>query len=268
MTHRSLIVCIAMVGILVIGWAAGVPTASADIAWNNNSTDWLWNTTSKNWWNGSNNVAYAAGDAVVFDDTSPAGTITISNGGVGVAPASVSVSASCGTYTIAGAGAGDVIKGTGSLTKSGGSTLILNTANTYDWTTVSAGTLKLGAPGALRAGSALYFTGGTLDLNNFNASVRYLGGPGGGTVTNVSGASTSQLTVTGAEFWPNGPLYYRGDIIGNVKLIVDIKSSDYGPAGLSGNNTYTGGTVVNNGTLLATSTGRAARTTTRRVPSL
>ena len=35
-----------------------------------------------------------------------------------------------------------------------------------------------------------------------------------------------------------------------MKLIVDIKSSDYGPAALSGNNTYTGGTVVNNGTLM------------------
>ena len=66
-----------------------------------------------------------------------------------------------------------VISGGGSVCKSGAGTLTLSGANTYFWTTVSAGTLKLGAPGALPAGSGLYFTGGTLDLNNFNASVRY-----------------------------------------------------------------------------------------------
>ena len=122
-----------------------------------------------------------------------------------------------------------VISGGGSVCKSGTGTLTLSGANTYFCTTVSAGTLKLGAPGALPTGSGLWGDGGTLDLNNFNASVRLLGGLGGGTITNASGASTSELTITGVTDWWNGPLYYPGSISGNVRTIISGGTPPDGP---------------------------------------
>ena len=84
----------------------------------------------------------------------------------------------------------------GALTKVGTGTLQLNGANTYTGaTTISNGTLKLGANNAIPIGSLLTITaGGTLNRNSF-------GGPVGG------------LNMTGGVITGGGELDWAADVI-------------------------------------------------------
>jgi autotransporter-associated beta strand protein len=138
------------------------PTA---LTWNNiggSGNGTLWDTSQQNWNNGSGAATYADGSNVTFNDTNN------SNYGVTlyttVTPGSVTVNNSNGNYTISGAGS---IAGTGAFSKSGSGVLTLSNTgiNTYSGgTTVSAGTLLIGAAGALPAASNVTITGGTLQL--------------------------------------------------------------------------------------------------------
>lgn len=93
--------------------------------------------------------------------------------------------------------AGVIKNGTGAarLTKVGTGTLTLTGANTYTGeTVVVAGTLKVGAAGALPAASALTLSpGSTLDLGGFAASAASLAGSG---TLKVSAAGTLALSGT------------------------------------------------------------------------
>jgi autotransporter-associated beta strand protein len=134
---------------------------------------------------------------------------------------------------------GDVGNGNGSmaLTKSGAGTQILSGTNTYGGnTTISAGTLRLGASGVIPNASSVSVSGtGTLDLNGFNETIKGLSGAG--TVDNTA-AGNSILTVNdGGNF--SGNITDSG--AGTLAL---VKSVD-GDLVLSGNNTYTGGTTLN-----------------------
>ena len=136
---------------------------------------------------------------------------------------------------------GGVISGTGSLTVLGNGTLTLTGANTYTGTTrVQAGTLMGDAANVFSANSpTTVISGGTLDLGGFNQTVTSLAG--GGTVTN-SGPGSAILTNQGASS------FFTGDINGPVGL---IQNSPGNTLTLSGNNTYSGETIVAAGTLNA-----------------
>ncbi|NKC49440.1 hypothetical protein HED54_20260 [Ochrobactrum anthropi ATCC 49188] len=124
------------------------------------------------------------------------------------------------------------IDGSGPLTKSGDGTLTLSGTNTYSGGTfINGGVVSVGADSNLGASSGtLSFDGGTLHLTgSFNNSRAVTLGAGGGTI------QTSLLHSN--EF--------SGTIGGTGKLT----KNGAGTLTLAGDNSYTGGTVVNAGVL-------------------
>ena len=95
------------------------------------------------------------------------------------------------------------ITGAGVLTVNGPGTLVLAASNNYSGgTTLSTGSLQMGAVGALGTGS-LTISSGTLDLNGYNTAVGSLSGPGGLITDNSPATGTTTLTVnqtTSASF--------------------------------------------------------------------
>ncbi|GAB5559230.1 MAG: autotransporter-associated beta strand repeat-containing protein [Synoicihabitans sp.] len=128
------------------------------------------------------------------------------------------------------------LTGTGGLNKLGAGTLTLNGANTYaGGTTVEAGTLLLGASGAVAPNTPHTVNGGTLDLNNFDLTASSLSGTGG-----LVDIGTANLTVD-----QSGNTTYGGIISGTGGLTKQGTDK----LTLSGTHTYTGGTTISGGTL-------------------
>jgi len=187
----------------------------------------------------------------------------------------------------------DVIAtGSGTMTKDGLGTLILNAANTYTGaTTVNAGILNIRNATGLGtiAGGTNVYSGATLQLqNNINIgnealTLRGAGASGqNGALVNISGTNnyaglltlgatstissdsgtlnlTNLGTITGATFG----LTLRGSGNGSVSSIIGTTSGTLTKSGtgtwtLTGANTFTGATTVNGGTLtLANGSGSA-----------
>jgi autotransporter-associated beta strand protein len=138
----------------------------------------------------------------------------------------------------------------GSLVKNTAGTLILSGLNTYTgYTAVVAGTLQTNAVNTLPNKSMVGVgSGATLDLHNFSQSV--------GSIVNVNGTGgiiklgTAVLT-TGSD----GQNAIFSGVIQDSGRLVKVGS---GGLNLTGANTYTGGTTINAGVLLANnSTGSA-----------
>ncbi len=112
--------------------------------------------------------------------------------------------------------------------------------NTFTGTTIlSAGILELGNATALQS-STVVPSGGTLNLNSFNATLGSLGGSGSLSLTNGT------LTVGG-----NGnSTTFAGTLVGLATLI----KTGSGLFVLAGNNSYSGLTTINAGTLEASTT--------------
>ncbi len=129
-------------------------------------------------------------------------------------------------------------------------TILLNSANSYTGSTTiatgSTGTLALGAPGALPAGTALTVNGGTLDVNFNGASndqmVSSLAGSGG-SVTNSDPINTRTLTVNQSS--AGGATTFSGQIAGNLNLT----KAGSGTLILANGGSYSGQTMVTGGVL-------------------
>jgi autotransporter-associated beta strand protein len=122
-------------------------------------------------------------------------------------------------------------------TKTTAGTVTLSGANTYTGlTTVSNGTLALGAANRLADTSALTVTGGTFDLGTFTETVA---------AVSITGGTIANGTLTGASY----------DLqAGTVSAIlagssITATKTTGGTVTLSGANTYTGLTTISNGTL-------------------
>jgi autotransporter-associated beta strand protein len=144
--------------------------------------------------------------------------------------------------TVGGAFPG-VIAGTGgfALGSLSTSTLTLSGANTYTGgTTINAGTLAYGASNVLANSGAVNVAGGTLNIGAFNDTV--------GAVTLTSGAiSGTTGTLTGSSY-----AVQSGTISANLGGgAAALTKSTAGTVTLSGANSYSGGTTVNAGTLIA-----------------
>jgi autotransporter-associated beta strand protein len=130
----------------------------------------------------------------------------------------------------------------------GGTWTINSETNVWGKTAVLAGTLRLGRENALPATTTLTVGGGSatavLDLNGFNQIISGLTSGGSNTkrITNSVGAAT--LIVSNAYDFS-----YSGSILGNITLTKE----SFGKLTLSGASTYTGDTIISNGTLAVTS---------------
>ncbi len=172
------------------------------------------------------------------------GTNTLNGGGLLLAEATYSKDWVLGTNggTISNGSAATmngVLSGSGGLTKTGTGTLTLIKTNTYEGgTTVSAGTLQAGAEDIISTSSGLEVqSGAVFDLNNYNQTVKGLSGAGDVYL------GTAVLTASGN----NENTTFSGVISGFGSL---TKVGD-GTLTLLGNNCYTGGTVINAGTMVA-----------------
>jgi filamentous hemagglutinin family protein len=149
----------------------------------------------------------------------------------------------------------NVISGTGSVTKSSAGTTTLTGANTYTGaTTVNSGTLRAGvATSAFGNNSATTVAGGAfLDLAGFSNTIGSLAGAG---TVSSSNATPTTLTAGG----DNTSTTFSG-IIQNGTGTMSLTKLGTGVTTLSGNNTYTGATDVNGGTLRLGAANRIADT--------
>ncbi|QQE12264.1 autotransporter-associated beta strand repeat-containing protein [Planctomycetota bacterium] len=163
------------------------------------------------------------------------GTLTFdaANGSLGIngavdlsAGTALTVTGSNGTE-ISGIISGD----TGSLTKTGSGTLVLNSSNTYSGgTTLSGGTIDINTDNAFGdSAGAITVAGDTLlDIGPWTEDIR--------TIDNAINLNDGQvLSVTGSN-----TMNLNGDITGDGSIYLD----NYGDFYISGNNSFTGGITV------------------------
>ncbi|EDA6316586.1 autotransporter outer membrane beta-barrel domain-containing protein [Salmonella enterica subsp. enterica serovar Kentucky] len=159
-----------------------------------------------------------------------------------------------------------------SLIKQGAGTLILNAENTYTGgTTISGGTLVATNVDALGSGDVT--DDATLELNTGGTFDNAIGGSG-----NVVKYGADTLTLSGSNSYTGGTtisggtlvasnvealgtgdvtnnatleLNTGGDFINNIGGTGRVEKSGDDTLTLSGSNTYTGGTLINGGTLVA-----------------
>ncbi len=159
-----------------------------------------------------------------------------------------------------------------SLIKQGAGTLILNAENTYTGgTTISGGTLVATNVDALGSGDVT--DDATLELNTGGTFDNAIGGSG-----NVVKSGADTLTRSGSNSYTGGTtisggtlvasnvealgtgdvtnnatleLNTGGDFINNIGGTGRVEKSGDDTLTLSGSNTYTGGTLINGGTLVA-----------------
>jgi len=171
------------------------------------------------------------------------GAATLSTSGSFTSARNVSLNTGTATFTI-GTGVTNtlngIISGPGALTKKGTGVLLLGGSNTYtNTTTVSAGTLRMGANNALSALTPVNITASsaTLDLNSYNLTIGSLASSAAGKVTFGSGSLTAggnnTSTKVSAVMSGSGSFMKTGT----------------GTLTLSGNSTYTNTTSIAAGTL-------------------
>jgi fibronectin-binding autotransporter adhesin len=231
----------------------------------NTNTALPWNTSSSGWtgvtgdaWDSTNGRTNTA----VF--TNALGSITVTNSGIwfnGItySPAAASsftilggtlnLSGSTPTINVSTTGSAAtisaIIQGTAGLVKSGNGTLVLSGANTYTGTTtISAGRVNVTGTGTLGSSSSVTLAdvaGATLDFTGASGSKNIGLLSGGGTNGGNVVLGTGRYYIGSAS---NST--YGGIISGSGQL----QQTGAGTTTLSGNNIYTGYTIIgNNGAL-------------------
>ena len=228
---------------------------ASNLVWNGDGSanQWKADNTVANWFNGSGKDYFGQGDSVLFNgagSTNP--VVNLVNN---VLPAAITVDTTANTYTFQGSG--NISGGTG-LTKIGTGTLTINTTNDFSGVvTISNGTLSVpslalsGAASPLGAASSasanLVLAGGNLQYT-------------GPTVTTDHGAtlnapSSIEVVNSAANLTNSGVIV---GVAGNA-----LRKIGTGTLVLSGANTYSGDTVIDNGILrLGNAAGMGALTGT------
>ncbi|TAL02140.1 MAG: hypothetical protein EPO07_07655, partial [Verrucomicrobia bacterium] len=190
-----------------------------------------WDTTTANWFAGSA-ITYSDGSFVSFLDGATTASVNLT---AAVQPANVTVSNSSSAYTFSGSG---YLGGPGGLLKAGSGKLILDNSGINNYvgtTTISAGTLQIGANdsnGNLPSGGSVNNNGALVFARNDSLTI---GNPisGTGSVTQSGGAS---LQLSGLNSF-SGPL-----------VVTNGSTLQVGNAAALG--TSAGATIVANGATL------------------
>lgn len=207
----------------------------------------LWDTTTANWTGDAS--LFSANDNVTFDNS---GTATPAVDLVGTVNPNIITVNAAQDYTFGTTTSGS-IGGSANLNKSGTGKLTLTTANTYTGkTTVNGGTLSvagianLGNTPASFTTDHLTLNGGTIEFTTSGSSAANRGmtlGASGGTVSTPPGVDFVNTPITTGS----GSLTKIGA----------------GSLALNAANTYTGGTVISNGTVtVGNASGLGTGTTT------
>ena len=194
---------------------------------------------------------YLATDAVTFDDNATGLTVNIATD---VTPTDVIFNNSAKDFTLTGTAG---IAGTTGLTKNGTGTVDISSVNSYSGVTaINAGTVKLGSASALglTAGGTTITSNGVLDLNGqtIGAEALTISGTGissGGALINSSGTAASlsgDITLGAASSVGGSGNTTLSGAIGGGYALTKVGA---GTLTLSGENTYTGGTTLNAGTI-------------------
>jgi outer membrane autotransporter protein len=241
----------------------------------------------------------ATGTAILTGDNSYTGMTTISGGILQIGNGSTAGTLGTGNVAVTGTTSrlqinrsdtitlGQTISGTGNLTQAGTGTTILTGNNTYATTTITAGTLQIGAggtTGSLGTGAVTVATGSTLAINRSNTLGLQNVISGAGSVNQAGSGTTILLgrsTYSGATTISAGTLQIgnglssnfghigSGAVINNGTLVFNRHGAENdgrtianvisgtgtlvqngpGTIWLTGTNTYTGPTIINLGTL-------------------
>ncbi len=161
---------------------------------------------------GTRDVAFGGPGGLVISGTNTygatnitGGTVTLGNGGttgtLGSGPANIGAGATLALNRSNDFTLGNNITGAGTLSKLGANTVTLGGTNTFSTLGLTAGGVKVGGASALPSGVALNIGGGTLDLNEFNATASSLTGAGGNITDNAAtvGTTTIALNLTGSN---------------------------------------------------------------------
>jgi autotransporter-associated beta strand protein len=180
-------------------------------------------------------------------DTGANRGITIKSGGAFFGSTSLTVNMTISSPIVGTEGGGiSIVGNSGPFTNSAhlaGAILTLsNTANSWNGpTTVTVGTLKLGATGVVPDTSNITLNGGDLDLNGFSDTV------GSVLLNNTNSTISGTGTLTGTSYdLRNGT---SSSILGGTGVIATKTTSNV--VTLSGASTFTGGFNLNAGTVRA-----------------
>ncbi len=208
----------------------------------------------------SNNAEYAGLDMSGFNQT----VSSLRNDGVTGANAELTNSSrTLSTLTVNETGTttyGGVINGNVALVKNGAGTLILTQVNRLTGgITVNDGILRISTATALGEGDVTVnggaSTSGKLDVNNVATFVDALNGSTGTLAALIANESTTNATRTFSIGVNHGGGAYAGQIVDNTGGAalgkIAVAKIGAGTQVLSGTGTYTGGTLVSNGTLVA-----------------
>jgi len=200
---------------------------NANLVWQGGSGN-LWDVFStQDWLNGGSPDYFFTSDNVLFSNVPPANA-AVNITPISIAPGLVAIN-STNNYVFTGG----YITGSAALVKNGSGSVTLAAANDYTGgTTVNGGTLQLG-DGSANNGSVAGAIANNAALVVSNASSQTLN-------NNLSGSG--KIIASGAA-----DLTLSGNIGGTQQVV----GNDSGGLILSGTNSYTGGTVVSNGVLIA-----------------
>ncbi len=136
-----------------------------------------------------------------------------------------------------------ILSGSGGLTNAGPGTLTLSGTNDYNGgTIINAGVVQVGNNSALGAGTAsLAVNGGTLDMHGYNVNVGAISGSS--VVDSLTGPAILTAGNGDATSTFAGSIQDGNGIVGLTKV-------GAGAITLSGNNLYTGATIVSGGKLV------------------
>ncbi|MEI7728682.1 MAG: autotransporter-associated beta strand repeat-containing protein [Verrucomicrobiota bacterium] len=189
---------------------------------------------------------FLSGLVVALDDTSLTNLVTLVTN---VSPLSITVSNETKAYTLTNFLGTEQIQGPGTFTKDGAATLtVAVSSNTYlGDTIITKGTFKLGKanviPDGAGKGNVQVGANGTLDLGGYSDTINGLNGSG--TIDNSGVAGVTNTLSVGSN---NTAVAFSGTLKETTGALA-LQKVGTNTLTLTGNGTYSGGTLLAGGTL-------------------